>query len=89
MLILSMFERRNCIMPSEPTAAQTPPVFSQEHWKSRLAELSPAYFGLVMATGIVSLGAMLMDKPTIAQGLFLLNIVQYSILCVLYLLRAC
>ncbi|MGB6009178.1 tellurite resistance/C4-dicarboxylate transporter family protein [Castellaniella sp.] len=54
----------------------------------RLADLSPAYFGLVMATGIVSLGADMMERPLIARALFLLNILQYGILCVLYVLRA-
>ncbi|WP_322999769.1 tellurite resistance/C4-dicarboxylate transporter family protein [Castellaniella sp.] len=54
----------------------------------RLADLSPAYFGLVMATGIVSLGADMMERPLIAQALFLLNMLQYGILCVLYVLRA-
>ncbi|WP_298017317.1 tellurite resistance/C4-dicarboxylate transporter family protein [uncultured Castellaniella sp.] len=55
---------------------------------ARLADLSPAYFGLVMATGIVSLGADMMERPLIARALFLLNILQYGILCVLYVLRA-
>jgi tellurite resistance protein TehA-like permease len=54
----------------------------------RLADLSPAYFGLVMATGIVSLAALLMEHPNIAHALFYLNIVQYTVLCVLYALRA-
>ena len=56
--------------------------------RARLADLSPAYFGLVMATGIVSLGADMMERPLIARALFLLNILQYGILCVLYVLRA-
>uniref|UniRef100_UPI00333FD15B tellurite resistance/C4-dicarboxylate transporter family protein n=1 Tax=Castellaniella defragrans TaxID=75697 RepID=UPI00333FD15B len=53
-----------------------------------LADLSPAYFGLVMATGIISLAAHMMGWPWIANTLFLLNIVQYIVLWVLYVLRA-
>ncbi|MGB6241018.1 MAG: tellurite resistance/C4-dicarboxylate transporter family protein [Castellaniella sp.] len=54
----------------------------------RLRDLSPAYFGLVMATGIVSLGADMMGLPLLAQALFVLNLLQYGALCVLYVLRA-
>lgn len=54
----------------------------------RLRDLSPAYFGLVMATGIVSLGAHMMGQPLVARALFLLNVLQYGVLCVLYVLRA-
>jgi tellurite resistance protein TehA-like permease len=53
-----------------------------------LADLSPAYFGLVMATGIVSLAAFMMEHSHIAFALFYLNIAQYALLCVLYGLRA-
>ena len=53
-----------------------------------LADMSPAYFGLVMATGIVSLGAFMMGHPRLALGLFYLNIAQYAVLCLLYGLRA-
>jgi tellurite resistance protein TehA-like permease len=53
-----------------------------------LAELSPAYFGLVMATGIVSLASFMMEYPTLAAILFYLNIAQYVILCALFGLRA-
>ncbi len=53
-----------------------------------LLNLSPAYFGLVMATGIVSLGGFMMDHAALAFALFYLNIAQYLVLCVLYGLRA-
>jgi hypothetical protein len=55
-------------------------------YSSGLAEMSPAYFGLVMATGIVSLAAFMMEHYAIALGLFYLNIGQYAVL--LYALRA-
>lgn len=52
-----------------------------------MEELSPAYFGMVMATGIVSLAAHLLSLTRIAQGLFMLNIALYGVLCVLTMLR--
>ena len=50
---------------------------------AELAGLSPAYFGMVMATGIVSLAADLLLMPGIAQALFRLNIVVYAVLWIL------
>ncbi|MCO5090708.1 tellurite resistance/C4-dicarboxylate transporter family protein [Bosea sp. (in: a-proteobacteria)] len=63
--------------PSRPARSGTP-----------LADLSPAYFGLVMATGIVSLAAFMMGHASLAFVLFYLNIAQYLVLCCLYALRA-
>ena len=53
-----------------------------------LADMSPAYFALVMATGIVSLAAFMMEHPNLALALFVLNIGQYVVLWLLYALRA-
>jgi tellurite resistance protein TehA-like permease len=52
-----------------------------------LAGLSPAYFGMVMATGIVSLAAYLLGMQRIAHALFILNIGAYAILWVLTVVR--
>ncbi|MGB4813113.1 MAG: tellurite resistance/C4-dicarboxylate transporter family protein [Methylophilaceae bacterium] len=52
-----------------------------------LAGLSPGYFGMVMATGIVSLAAHLLNMPFVANALFLLNIVVYAVLWFLTVLR--
>jgi len=57
-------------------------------WLAGLADLSPTYFGLVMATGIVSLAASMMGYPRLGYGLFYLNIVQYAALWLLYAMRA-
>jgi len=57
-------------------------------WREALQEMSPAYFGLVMATGIVSLASDMMGHPRLARGLFDLNIAQYGLLWLVYLLRA-
>lgn len=62
---------------SEPTSSEL-----------SLANMSPAYFGLVMATGIVSLAAFMMGHPILALAIFYLNIGQYIVLCLLYGLRA-
>ncbi|TEA79462.1 tellurite resistance/C4-dicarboxylate transporter family protein [Allopusillimonas ginsengisoli] len=52
-----------------------------------LAELSPANFGMVMATGIVSLAAEYWRFAIISDTLFYLNNVLYGVLCVLTLWR--
>ena len=53
-----------------------------------LAGMSPANFGMVMATGIVSLAAHMLGHPMVAQGLFVLNIVLFVVLWLLTVLRA-
>ena len=51
------------------------------------ADLPPAYFALVMATGIVSIAAKLENMPEIAWALFIANIVFFAILWLLTLAR--
>ncbi|KAA0911223.1 tellurite resistance/C4-dicarboxylate transporter family protein [Pusillimonas sp. ANT_WB101] len=53
-----------------------------------LAAMSPANFGMVMATGIVSIAAHMLGHPLISQSLFVLNNGLFLLLCVLTLLRA-
>ncbi|HSH41458.1 MAG TPA: tellurite resistance/C4-dicarboxylate transporter family protein [Arenicellales bacterium] len=50
--------------------------------------LSPAYFGMVMATGIVSLASHNQGLDLVAHGLFYVNILSYVVLWLLSLLRA-
>lgn len=52
-----------------------------------LANLPPAYFGMVMATGIVSLASKIIGLDLVAQVLFYLNCGFYLILWVLSILR--
>jgi tellurite resistance protein TehA-like permease len=52
-----------------------------------VAELSPASFGIVMATGIVSIGAHLLRVPLVARGLFGVNLLVFAVLSVLTALR--
>jgi tellurite resistance protein TehA-like permease len=54
---------------------------------AELAGMSPAYFGMVMATGILSLAAYLLGMSGVAQALFQLNIVVYVALWFLTMLR--
>jgi len=55
-------------------------------WRG-VEELAPSYFALVMATGIVSIAAHLMQMRWIAFGLFYINIVAYIVLWILTLAR--
>lgn len=55
--------------------------------KKEIATLFPAYFALVMSTGIVSIGAYLLQFTTIAHTLLYINIVAYLCLWALLLLR--
>ncbi|HSH50814.1 MAG TPA: tellurite resistance/C4-dicarboxylate transporter family protein [Bacteroidales bacterium] len=52
-----------------------------------IKELSPSYFALVMATGIVSIAAEYTGYSSIAFILLWLNIVQYILLWILYIWR--
>ncbi len=52
-----------------------------------LENMSPAYFGLVMSTGIVSVAADLLGYGLPARILFTLNIVFYAVLWLLYGMR--
>lgn len=55
--------------------------------KKGVANLFPAYFALVMATGIVSTAVYLLKIPFVGEALFYFNIAAYVVLCVLLLLR--
>lgn len=55
--------------------------------RTGIANLFPAYFAMVMATGIVSIAAHLLGYLRIGAALFHINIVAYCILLVLFILR--
>ncbi len=55
---------------------------------SPLQTLHPAYFALVMATGIVSIASFLLEFKAIAWALFYLNVLAYIILWLLFVARA-
>lgn len=50
--------------------------------RAGLAGFSPAYFGMVMATGIVGLAAWFLAMPDLAHALFTLNIAIYLVIWV-------
>jgi tellurite resistance protein TehA-like permease len=55
---------------------------------NELADLSPGYFGLVMATGIVSIAADISGFPALARAMLGLNIAAYAVLWTLTVVRA-
>lgn len=59
----------------------------QEHFGGNIKDLSPAYFGMVMATGIVSVAAWQRGFSNVAWLLFFFNIIIYGILWGLNILR--
>lgn len=63
-------------MPTEPQPHRPP--------RDSLRELSPAYFGMVMATGIVSIAANMRGWPLLATSLFAANMLFYAGLWLLY-----
>jgi tellurite resistance protein TehA-like permease len=54
---------------------------------AELAGLSSSYFALVMATGIVSIGAHLLDVPLVADALLAVNVGAFLVLWLLIGLR--
>ncbi|HTJ06806.1 MAG TPA: tellurite resistance/C4-dicarboxylate transporter family protein [Caldimonas sp.] len=55
---------------------------------SALADLSPAYFAMVMATGAVSMASHLQGMRSLAHALLWFNVAAWLALCVLNALRA-
>lgn len=55
--------------------------------REALADLHPGYFAVVMATGIISVAAELLQVPALAQPLYYVNIVLYAVLGALLLTR--
>jgi tellurite resistance protein TehA-like permease len=54
---------------------------------SAAANLFPGYFSLVMATGIISIAAHLLEMQSLARVMLALNIVAYVVLWLLLLIR--
>jgi tellurite resistance protein TehA-like permease len=57
------------------------------HLLAGLADMSPAYFAMVMATGIVSLAARMQGLLPVAKALFWFNVAAWLVLWLLSLLR--
>jgi tellurite resistance protein TehA-like permease len=67
--------------------AQAPTTTATGERESALAGLHPAYFALVMATGIVSLASHVLGFRLIARSLVVMNLVCYPLLWVLTIAR--
>lgn len=52
-----------------------------------VADLFPGYFAVVMATGIVSIAAHVLQMPRIALALLVINIGAYTVLTVMFVIR--
>lgn len=59
----------------------------QQFFMKSVQQLNPAYFALVMSTGIVSIAAHLQGLDFIAKTLLGFNIVAYPVLWVMYICR--
>lgn len=55
--------------------------------RKSIAALSPAYFALVMATGIVSIASQLLQISWVARALFWVNIIAFPLLSVMTIAR--
>lgn len=55
--------------------------------QTNIRELSPAYFALVMATGIISIAAWLKGMELFAKALFFLNLLYFIALIVFFVIR--
>src|SRR5699024_316241 len=56
-------------------------------FQQKIKTLSPSYFALVMATGILSIAAYFEEMQTVAYGLFYVNIIFLLLLLLLFLYR--
>jgi tellurite resistance protein TehA-like permease len=71
---------------SQP-CARPPPAQAAPDSSGDLAGMHPAYFAMVMATGIVSVASQLMGLTAVAKVLLVLNILFYVVLWALTLIR--
>lgn len=62
---------------------------SLQRLRAALADMSPAYFSMVMATGILSLSARMLEVPVVPWLLFIANLLLFAVVCTLALLRLC
>jgi tellurite resistance protein TehA-like permease len=74
---------------SDPASATAPPSTGfTGHLRASIETMSPGYFSMVMATGILSLAGHLLGLSLLAKALFALNILLFAIICVLAVARA-
>ena len=76
---------KNQIPPSIPMTNERPQ--QGNRLLQAAADLFPGYFALVMATGIISIAAHLLEMRTVALALLVINVVAYVVLWLLLSLR--
>jgi tellurite resistance protein TehA-like permease len=74
-------------MPTDPMAAPATPSDPPTASPGGLAGLHPAYFALVMATGIVSLASQILGFRFVARALFAVSLIAYPTLWCLTIAR--
>jgi tellurite resistance protein TehA-like permease len=79
---------RMCNRGLMPGDARTRLAAARATASAELDGLSPSYFALVMATGIVSIGAHLLDVAVLPVALLVVNVGAYLVLWLLTVLRA-
>jgi tellurite resistance protein TehA-like permease len=75
------------VTPADPPASEAVDPRPAAAAPQGLAGLHPAYFALVMATGIVSLASHLLGLPQVGRALFGLNLIFYPLLWTLLIAR--
>ncbi len=63
------------------------PAAPERFWRQSVRALHPAYFAMVMATGIVAIAAWMFQMRALAVALTVLNALAFSVLLVLTILR--
>lgn len=74
-------------MPTKNKQGEPIKQLRTNHLFGEIAKLSPAYFALVMATGIVSISAYLYNFILFAKALFYINSIAYFIISILFIIR--
>lgn len=74
-------------MASHSAGLNAPDAVRGRKLSAAAADLHPAYFAMVMATGIVSIAAQLRGLPRIATALLGINVIAYAALWTLTLVR--
>ncbi len=64
-----------------------PPTGFRGHLRASIETMSPGYFSMVMATGILSLAAWLLGLGALAEAFFALNLLLFAIICLLAMAR--
>ena len=85
--ILTRVSHGPCRLRDAPAQSRLMTAITPPPLRHALADLSPANFGMVMATGIVSIALHLLGWPVLARALLVVNIVLYVGLWVLTVLR--